>query len=80
MIAAVFRRNLRHQARLLTALAVALVVAAILFIQVAAALETGPGFANIVRMMPPAVQSVFGTQLTLASFNAASAFGFQHRP
>jgi len=49
-----------------------------LFIQVAAALETGPGFANLVQMMPPAVQNMFSGQLMFASFGAASAFGFQH--
>jgi ABC-2 type transport system permease protein len=29
-------------------------------------------------MMPPAIQGLFGQQLTLASFGAAVAFGFQH--
>lgn len=78
MIAVVFRRNLRHHARLLTVMVVALAGVQILFLQVAATLDEGPGFANIVRMMPPAVQGLFGTGLVLASFNAASAFGFQH--
>lgn len=78
MTGAVFRRNLRHQARLLVGLGLGLAAAEILFIQVAAALDAGPGFGNIVRMMPGAVQSVFGTELTLATFNAAVAFGFQH--
>ncbi|MDH3456667.1 MAG: ABC transporter permease [Gemmatimonadota bacterium] len=78
MIRVVFMRNLRHRARLLLALSLGLGVAELLFIQVAGALESGPGLQGVVRMMPPAIQSVFGQQLTLASFGAAVAFGFQH--
>lgn len=78
MIAPLFRRNLRHHTRLLVVLVIALALMQALFIQVAAALETGPGFANLVRMMPPAVQNMFSGQLMFATFGAASAFGFQH--
>ncbi|MGD2135227.1 MAG: ABC transporter permease subunit [Gemmatimonadales bacterium] len=78
MIGTLFRRNLRHHARLLVAVALGLAVAEILFIQVAAALDSGPGFGNIVRMLPGAMQSLFGSQMALATFTAAVAFGFQH--
>lgn len=78
MISAVFRRNLRHQARLLAVMVAAFAGMQVLFLQVAAALDQGPGVESIVRMMPPAIQGIFGSQLVLASFGAAVAFGFQH--
>ena len=78
MMRGAFARNLRHNRRLLAALCAAAAAAELLFVQVAAALDTGPGLGNLVRTMPRAVQAMFGEQLALASLSAAIAFGFQH--
>jgi len=74
----VFLRNFRHAERLLVALCVAAAAAEVMFVQVAAALDTGPGITNMVQMLPRSVQLMFSEQFALASFSAAIAFGFQH--
>jgi ABC-2 type transport system permease protein len=74
----VFPRNFRHAERLLVTLCVATAAAEVLFVHVAAALDMGPGVANMVQMLPGSVRAMFGEQLALASFSAAIAFGFQH--
>ncbi len=74
----VFARNLHHAARLLVALCVAATAAEVLFVQVAAALDTGPGITNMVQMLLRSVRLMFSEQFSLASFSAAIAFGFQH--
>ncbi|HXI02661.1 MAG TPA: ABC transporter permease subunit [Candidatus Saccharimonadales bacterium] len=79
MSSALLGRLLRHNARILILLAGGLATIEILLTRLGQQLESSGGLREaLLRMIPPQVQSLFGPQIELLTFNGAVAFGFQH--
>jgi ABC-2 type transport system permease protein len=78
VIGALVGRNLRHQRGLLLALVLGLMGFEVLLVFAAAQIESGLGFRSLVEMLPQALRDALASQLSLASFAAAVALGFQH--
>ena len=78
MIRALLARSLRHHGALFIAIAIGLAAFETLIIEAAAVFESGPGIRFLLDMMPEVVRTTIETQIGLASFASAVAFGFVH--
>ena len=71
-------RNLRHQGRLIAALAAGLALFETLLARAAAELEVGTGLRALFAILPSSVRDVFASRVDMISFGGAVAFGFEH--
>lgn len=78
MILTLLKRNVRHQRGLLASLAVGMSAFTVLIVNIAAAFDSGPGFTEILNILPPFLRNLAGAQISDASFPAFVAFAFQH--
>ncbi len=79
MIGALFRRNLRHAARVLAVLMLGLAAFEVLLALGVVRLEQSADVRALVeRLMPPVVRQLVGEPLALLSFGGGLAFGFAH--
>jgi ABC-type transport system involved in multi-copper enzyme maturation permease subunit len=79
MIRALFWRNLRQHAVLLTVLFVSMVLVEFFLVWVSAQMDIGPEFQSFLEaFLPPEISEVIFSQFGFTSFEGAVAFGYQH--
>jgi ABC-type transport system involved in multi-copper enzyme maturation permease subunit len=79
MIRVLFWRGVRQHARLLGVLSVSLALFEWALVWVAARIDMGPGFRQLLgTLLPPDVVEIIFSQFGFASFGGAVSFGYQH--
>lgn len=79
MIKALLFRNLRHHFSLMAALFAGLVLFELIIVWVAARIDVGPGFRQLLgALLPPEVVETILGQFGFTSFSGALSFGYQH--
>ncbi len=78
MIAALVRRNLRHQRWLLAGLFVGLIGWSVLLIRIGAEFASGSQLEQLLALLPAFLRDFVGSQIGGASFPAFVGFTFQH--
>lgn len=79
MIKALFLRNLRQHAVLLTVLFGSMVLVEFFLVWVSAQMDIGPEFQSFLEaFLPPEISEVIFSQFGFTSFEGAVAFGYQH--